>query len=69
MIDCGKCVHFLVNPTTAAVADGRCLAPIPAAAMHSDKYVVAETSQLNCLVGKRRSKDWKYDNLITGDES
>ncbi len=60
MIQCGGCVHFLVNPTTAEPADGRCLAPVPAAIMKTDRYSVAESSLLECSTAKKRSDQWNY---------
>jgi hypothetical protein len=60
MIHCGRCVHFLVNPTTSDLADGRCFAPVPAAIVKTDRYVVAESSLLECSTAKKRSKTWNY---------
>lgn len=56
MIQCGECVHFLVNPTTAEPADGRCLAPVPAAIIKTDRYAIAESSLLECAVAKKRNQ-------------
>jgi hypothetical protein len=60
MIYCGECVHFLVNPTTAEPADGRCLAPIPAAIIKPDRYTVAVITLLECPTAKKRSEQWNY---------
>jgi hypothetical protein len=57
MIFCGECVHFFVNPTTAENADGRCLAPAPAAIIKADRYTVAALTMLDCSVGKKKQKE------------